>query len=94
MKVVYALVSVASIAATLVVLLVGLAPDERANATFDELRADVARGDVAEVRVDGRAYAWRARGAQKRAEGPEPDVALVLALASKDGARPKVTFAR
>jgi hypothetical protein len=91
--------SIGSVAFTLWVLLVFLAPAESAElVTFEQLTLDVAAGRVDEIRIDGRSYAYRLRdGAttkRKRAAGPEPDLAHVRALrpAASNTLRPTIRF--
>ena len=93
MRVIYPVVCAAASAATLFVLLVILAPNEKTDrASFEDLRASVAAGRVSEIVIDGHAYTYRERGAStyKRADGPEPDLALVRSIR----AHAKLRFAR
>jgi len=92
-------VSLGSVAFTLWVLLVFLAPTESAElVTFDQLTQDVAAGRVDEIRIERRDYTYRVRSGapstRKRAVGPEPDLARVRAMrpAAPDAPAPKIIF--
>jgi len=90
---------VVSVAATLWMLLVFLAPNEPvARVSFGELEADVRAARVQEIRIHGRVYTYSVRGApgapKHQATGPEPTLAQVRALrpAEPTGMAPKVFF--
>ena len=77
--------AIGSVAFTLWVLLVFLAPTDSAElVTFERLTQDVAAGRVYEIRIEKRDYTYLVRdgahSTRKRAAGPEPDLALVRAM--------------
>jgi hypothetical protein len=89
-----------SSAATLWVLLVGLAPHEP-RVSYDALAADVRAGRVASIHIEGRDYTYALRVAQpgaiperRSATGPEPTIAQLRALrpADPDERPPTIDF--
>jgi hypothetical protein len=88
-----------SSAATLWVLLVGLAPNEPVVAvSFDTLTADLQAGQVNEIQIHGRDYTYRRQDTRSgsplpRAIGPEPTLTQVRALCPVTSARcPRIVF--
>jgi hypothetical protein len=93
-------ISVVSVAATLWVLLVFLAPNDPATrVSFDVLEAAVQSGRVREIRIKKRVYTYRLNDAslgapQEQANGPEPTLAQVRALrpSGPNLVGPKISF--